>query len=102
MEGVRAEWPLGHWTEPAVPVDILRRAFRLDVVVPFARGFVAAVIALAPDERADFAVANQARRLVPGAGRTTLRADLENLAGALDGVVNPKGFVEITDHRFLG
>src|SRR5207245_2330959 len=93
---------LGHRTEPAVPVDILRRAFLLDVVVPFALGSVAAVIALAPNERSDFAVANQARRLVPGTGGTTLRTDLENPARALDDIVNPKGLVEITDHRLLG
>src|SRR5260221_322480 len=93
MEGVRAEWPLGHRTKPAVPVDVLRGAFLLDVIVPFALGTVAAVITLAPNEGADLAVANQVRRLVPGAGRATLRTDLENPAGALDGVVNPKSLV---------
>ena len=38
---------------------------------------------------------------MPARGRTALRADLENPASALDGVMDPKSFLEIASQGFL-
>src|ERR1051325_8242783 len=62
--------------EPAFPVDILSRAFLVDVVVPFAAGSVAAVVALAPDESTDFSAVDELGAFMPAGGGATLGADL--------------------------
>src|SRR5206468_2027101 len=101
MEIVRAEGPLGHRAQPPVPIDVLRCALLLDQIIPFSFGIVAAIITLSPDQLTDLAGADEFSRFVPPAGRTTLRTDLENFPGLLDGVVHAEGFIEIARHWFL-
>ena len=99
MELLGAEIVTGfHWAEPAFPINIGRRGFLFDLVIPFTAGVVAAIIALGPDEGADFAALDELCDFVPAGSGATLGADLENLASPLDRVVNLEGFIQVTRH----
>src|SRR6266436_2175170 len=71
---------LFHWLLPAIPIDVLSRGLLLDRIIPFTASAITAIVSLAPNQCADLTALNYFSALVPAAGRTTLRADLENLA----------------------
>ena len=58
--------------EPHVPIDRFGCCARVDLVIPFAFGIIAAVVALAPNQFPDLSALDQLRRLVPGRRRATL------------------------------
>ena len=89
------------WSEPTLPIDILRQSFILNQIVPFPSHAVAAIIALAPDQLAQFATLDQICTFVPAGSRTALRADLVNLPGLFHRVVNLECLVQVASHRLL-
>ena len=88
-------------SQPHLPVDVVGLGPRGDGVVPLAVGIVAHVAALAHDDGADLAGADPFGGLVPLAVGAALGADLEQLAGALAGVVDLERFAEIAGHGLL-
>src|SRR5207244_10032059 len=75
---VGIERTLGCRSEPAVPVDVLGSALRLDAVVPFAEKRVAGGGGLRAQYLPDLSGVNQLFRPVSAGRRKSLIADLQN------------------------
>src|SRR6185369_10944923 len=90
-----------HLAEPALPVNVFSLRFFLDQIVPFAWDAVAAVVTLTPNQGPQFTALNELGALMPARGGTALRADLVNLAGALDGIIYLEGLIQVAGHRLL-
>src|SRR2546426_11625489 len=89
-------------TKPAIPIEIARIGVRIHRIGPLAvLAIVAAIRALSPNQRAEFARSDPFRSFMIFWVRATLRADDINLAGALDGIVNLERFSQIPRHWFL-
>ena len=101
MVGIERHLFLDAIAHPLLPVQIVRCAPILDVIIPFALRIVAHVGVLPHHERTDLAGPDQLGGLVPARIRTNLRTDLEHAASLLDGIVNLESFLEITRHRLL-
>src|SRR5262245_22326442 len=89
------------WPKPALPINIFRRRFRFDQIIPFTGHTVPAIITLAPDQGAKFARLDKFTAFAPTGSGTALRTYLVNFAGALDFIVDFKCFVQVASHWFL-
>src|SRR5256885_13651770 len=88
-------------SKPSLPIDVLGLGFLFDRIIPLTVFAIATVIALTPNQCADLSRLNDFGALLPTAGRTALRANLENLAGLFDHVINFESFIQIARHRLL-
>src|SRR5262249_11694559 len=87
--------------EPTLPINVFRGGFRVNVVIPFATDIVAAIEALAPHQRADFAAFDHFGAFVPAFRRASLRTDLKDFARFFDRVVDLEGLVQIASEWLL-
>ena len=87
--------------KPLLPIDRVRRGVLVDRNIPFAFRIIAAIIALAPNQRSDLAALDQLGCFVPTRGRAALGADLQDFAGFLYGILNFKGLSKIARQRSL-
>lgn len=88
-------------TEPSFPIDVFVGGPFFDVVVPLAFRGVAHVGTLAENGLADLTGADQFGGLVPFAIGAALGADLEDLFGAANGIVDLECLAEVTGHGLL-
>ena len=101
MVGIEGDLFLDAVAHPLLPIKVLRRAPRLDVVIPFAFRVVAHVGVLPHDQRPDFAGLDQFGRFMPARVRANLRANLENAPRLFHCIVHLKCFLQIAGHRLL-
>lgn len=99
---IGVEWDfLVYASHPAIPMNVIRSGPFFDQVVPFSFWVVPHVGGLPHNQRTDGAALDDFGCFVIFFRTATLGTNLKQASGSLHGVVNGKGFTEVTGQRFL-